>query len=56
MCGADTVDGSACGWAGTYDKDDGFLRGIYRCRSVGIAYFAPETEGEEREHLEGNEH
>lgn len=53
---ADTVDGSACGWAGTYDKDDGFPRGIYKCRSTGIAYFAPETEEEERERLEAKEH
>ena len=53
---ADTVDGTACGWAGTYDKDDGFPRGIYKCQSTGIAYFAPETEEEERERLAANEH
>ena len=51
---ADTVDGSACGWAGTYDKEDGFPRGIYKCQSTGIAYFAPETEEEERERLAAN--
>lgn len=53
---ADTVDGTACGWAGTYDKEDGFPRGIYKCKSTGIAYFAPETEEEERERLAANEH
>lgn len=51
---ADTVDETACGWAGTYDKEDGFPRGIYKCQSTGIAYFAPETEEEERERLAAN--
>lgn len=51
---ADTVDGTACGWAGTYDKEDGFPRGIYKCQSTGIAYFSPETEEEERERLATN--
>lgn len=53
---ADTVDETACGWAGTYDKDDGFPRGIYKCQSTGIAYFAPETEEEERARLAAKEH
>lgn len=53
---ADAVDETACGWAGTYDKEDGFPRGIYKCKSTGVTYFAPETEEEERERLAAKEH
>lgn len=53
---ADVTDETACGWVGTYDKEDGFLRGIYKCQSTGVAYFAPETEEEERERLAAKEH